>query len=293
MNASTTHPNATGLSPLIIEDLDVRTLADGDPVFQALRDGLYQHSLITLRGQDLTPAEYVAFCHKLGRPQIYFQDNYHHPDHPEIFVSSNVNKPGEKVGVAGTGRYWHTDCAFETKPLSLTAILPQIFPKTRRETFYINMAHVWASLPEHLAVQVRHAVAVHEGKMRYKIQACDIDLSLAEVLDRIHREVPPVRHPAVIQHPVTGREILYMSSGFTTQIEGLGYEENQQLLAELFAFIERPEHVFTHTWQEGDLIIWDNRMLNHKASTLPPGEKSKSYRIGIYDGLPFYQGLTP
>lgn len=283
----------TGLMPASIDNLDVRDLhADSAEIF-ALREQIYRHRLVTLRNQQLTAAEYVAFCHKLGRPQVYFQDNYHHPEHPEIFVSSNVNQPGEKVGVAGTGRYWHTDCSFESKPLSFTSILPQIFPETRRETYYINMAHVWRKLPAELAAQVRHAVAVHEGKLRYKVQAGDIDRSLAELLDRIHTEVPPVTHPAVIVHPVTGDEILYLNSGFTTKLAGLSYEENERLLAALFAFIERPEHMYTHTWREGDLIIWDNRYLVHKASNLPPHEKSKSYRIGIYDGMPFYQGLTP
>ncbi|MES2732029.1 MAG: TauD/TfdA family dioxygenase [Bacteroidota bacterium] len=275
-----------------IKGLDVKSLTPDAPELQTIRELIYRNKLITLRGQELSPSAYVAFTRKLGRPQVYFQTNYHHPDYPEIFVSSNVEEDdGKKVGVSGTGRYWHTDCSFEKKPLSFTSILPQVFPKTLRETYYIDMHKVYNLLPAELKSYVEGATAVHEGKLRYKVQATDIDRSLLELLERIHNEVPPVFHPAVIQHPVTEDKILYLNSGFTTKLVGLSYEENEKVMKALFEFIEKEEHVHKHTWEEGDLIIWDNRYLLHKASSLPKGEKSKSYRIGIYDDAPFYIGL--
>ena len=53
-------------------------------------------------------------------------------------------------------------------------------------------------------------------------------------------------------------------------------------------FIEREEHVHTHEWRDGDILFWDNRQVIHMASSTPPGQASVSYRIGVYDGLPFY-----
>ncbi|WGS87066.1 TauD/TfdA family dioxygenase [Methylomonas sp. UP202] len=273
--------------------LDVNSLSENAPELALIRQLIYKNKLVVLRGQELNAERYVAFTRKLGRPQVYFQPQYHHPDHPEVFVSSNViEADGKKLGVSGTGRYWHTDCAFEKHPLSFTSIYPLVFPKSARETSYIDMAAVYSKLPDELRSYVETATAVHEGKMRYKVQASDIDKSLAELLDRIHNEVPPVNHPAVIQHPVTGEKILYISSGFTTKLAGLNYEENERVMQALFDFAEKPEHIHTHYWEEGDLIIWDNRPLVHKASSIQPGEKSKSYRIGIYDDLPFYVGIN-
>lgn len=273
--------------------LDVNSLSENAPELALIRQLIYKNKLVVLRGQELNAERYVAFTRKLGRPQVYFQPQYHHPDHSEVFVSSNViEADGKKLGVSGTGRYWHTDCAFEKHPLSFTSIYPLVFPKSARETSYIDMAAVYSKLPDELKSYVETATAVHEGKMRYKVQASDIDKSLAELLDRIHNEVPPVNHPAVIQHPVTGEKILYISSGFTTKLAGLSYEENERVMQALFDFAEKPEHIHTHYWEEGDLIIWDNRPLVHKASSIQPGEKSKSYRIGIYDDLPFYVGIN-
>ncbi len=249
---------------------------------------VYDYKLVIFREQNINDAQYLEFARKIGTPQIYPQDNYHHPKYPEFFVSSNVPQDGKKIGVRGTGRYWHTDCAFLEEPLPLTMLYPQILPKSIRETYYIDMQQVYQKLPAHLKSHVEGKYLIHEGKWRYKVQEWDIDKALIDILHDIEKRFPAVRHPAITTHPITGAKILYANSGFTTGIEGLDYETNQKVLQELFAFIERQEHIHTHIWQDGDLILWENRTLNHMASTVLPGEKSVSYRIGIYDGLPFY-----
>jgi taurine dioxygenase len=170
----------------------------------------------------------------------------------------------------------------------LTMLYPQILPESIRETYYIDMQQVYQKLPAHLKSYVDGKYLIHEGKWRYKVQEWDIDKAIIDILRDIEERFPAVKHPAVVTHPVTGAKILYASSGFTTGIEGLDYETNQKVLPELFAFIERQEHIHTHVWQDGDLILWENRTLNHMASKVASGEKSVSYRIGVDDGLPFY-----
>lgn len=280
-----TPPEPGGIGA-VVHDADVRRL-DTDQL-TALRALVHEHKLVVLRSQDPSDAEYVAFARALGTPQIYFQDNYHHPRHPEIFVSSNVPMDGEKVGVAGTGRYWHTDCQFFDQPLPFTLLLPKVLPDGARETFYIDMERVWRELPAALKERVADARAFHEAKWRYKVQPCDVDKSVTELLEAFGAITPRVEHPVVLRHPVHDRELLYVSEGFTRGICGLPCEESDALLAELLAFIDQPDHVHTHRWEEGDLLVWDNRQLLHMASTTPPGQSSVSYRIGVYDGLPFY-----
>jgi taurine dioxygenase len=273
--------------------IDLNEVDAGSPEIKQLQAAIYQYKLIVVRGQKLSEQQYVDFARKMGRPQVYFQANYHHPLHDEIFVSSNViEADGKRMGVSGTGAYWHTDCAFETHPLSLTTIYPVVFTPQERGTHYTDMVEIYKNLPAHLKAQVDGKTAIHAGQLRYKVQESDIDKSLLELLERINREVPPVKHPAVIEHPITGEKALYLNSGFTVAIEGLTYEENKKVLDELFEYIERPEHVFTHWWSEGDLVMWDNRTLNHMSTKPKPGSLSKSYRIGIYDNVPFYKGIA-
>ncbi|MBM3977166.1 MAG: TauD/TfdA family dioxygenase [Planctomycetes bacterium] len=249
---------------------------------------VYEHKLVVFEKVPLPPSDYIAFARCFGEPQIYFQPNYHHPDHPEIFVSSNVPENGRKVGVAGTGRYWHTDYQFFDDPLPLTMLQPIRLPRTRRETSYIDMQRMWRELPADLRAALVDRKAVHEAKWRYKIQATDIDKSITEILEEFGRETPPVRHPTVLRHPVNARELLYVSEGFTVGLDGVGYEQGKDQLAQVFRFCHQPEHVHVHTWCEGDILLWDNRQLMHRAGDTPKGEQSTSWRIGIYDGLPFY-----
>lgn len=279
---------APSIEQLGTEILDIDTASLSDAEIDRIKRLIYQHNLVVFRNQTITTEQYVDFARKLGTPQIYFQDNYHHPDYPEIFVSSNVLEGGKKIGVAGTGRYWHTDCAFQPEPLSWTMLYPQILPNSVRETYYIDMHQVYKQLPPDLRKYIEGQFAVQEAKWRYKVQEWDIDRAMIDILNDFEKTAPPAIHPAVITHPVNHKSALYINEGFTTRIVGLGEAENKQVLAALFAFIQQDEHIYTHVWREGDILLWDNRMLLHKASSVPKGEFSKSYRIGIYDGLPFY-----
>lgn len=274
-----------------VTDFDVRKATSDDAL--KLREAVYDHKLVVLREQhDLTNEEYIGFAKLLGRPQVYFQDNYHHPDHPEIFVSSNVpDEEGKKVGVAGTGQYWHTDYQFDANPLSFTLLQPKILPEGDRATYYIDMERVYAEMPAELKAYVDGRDAVHEGKYRYKITPDDIDRAVIDILAEVEKWVPPLKHPAVIEHPISRRKALYVSSGFTTGLDGVSYEQNQKLMPKLFAFVEQDKYVHTHRWEYGDILFWENRTLLHKASKTPAGQKSCSYRIGVYDELPFYEGI--
>lgn len=254
----------------------------------AIRALVYEHKLVVFRDIELGAPDYVRFAQQFGTPQIYFQHNYHHPDHPEIFVSSNRPMRGEKVGVAGTGRYWHTDYQFFDEPLPMTMVYPQQLPSANRETFYIDMERAWADMPTELREALAGRRCKHEAKWRYKVQPCDVDKSITELLEEFGALTPTVTHPSVLRHPVNDRELLYVSEGFTVGVDGLGVEEGRSLLTRVNAFVQQERHVHTHPWKDGDILFWDNRQVIHKASETPPGEPSVSFRIGVYDGQPFY-----
>lgn len=274
-----------------IREVDGRELAPEDAT--RLLDLVYQHKLVVFRGQRMSTREYIAFARLFGTPQVYFQPHYHHPEHPEIFVSSNVKVDGRKIGVSGTGRYWHTDYQFFLEPLPLTMLSPQQLPNSHRETFYIDMQRVYEELPDALRAWADDARGVHEAKWRYKVQEWDIDKSITEILAEFGAETPTVTHPAVIEHPVTRTKSLYVSEGFTVGFEGMPYEDAKARLRELVDFSQQENRIHRHEWREGDIVLWDNRPLIHKASTVPAGQPSVSYRIGVYDGRPFYVNGEP
>ncbi len=281
-----TLPNAGALG-VTIEGLCPNEITDDE--VRDIKRLLYEHKLIVFVGiPELSNVDYIRFASRFGEPQKYFQKNYHHPDHEEIFVSSNVLENGKKVGVAGTGMYWHSDYQFFDDPLPLTMVYPRRVDGPDRATWYIDMQRVFDALPSPLRQRLEHRQAIHEGKWRYKIQPSDIDRSVTDILEEIGRMVPPVKHPVAIMHPLVERTLLYVSSGFTVGIDGYPHEESQRLLQELLAFVELPEHIHSVPWKLGNLLFWDNRQVLHRASDNPQRHPSVSYRIGIYDGQPFY-----
>jgi taurine dioxygenase len=280
-------PNIIKNTGVEIDGVALQTLSEAN--VRAIREEfVYRHRFVLFRNQALSAGEYLAFAQKLGTPQVYPQDNYHHPAHPEIFISSNLAVNGRKLGVARTGYYWHTDCSFQAAPLPLTMLYPQILPSSRRETMFIDMSDVLTRLPAALRERVERRVAWHGGNGRYKIREEDVGRPLHEVLATERQIAPPVSHPVVIRHGRTGEGVLYVNEGFTMRLEGLSPEESAATLAEVFAFIARPEHVITHEWRPGDVIFWDNRSLVHRSGASPADEPQLIYRIGVYDGHPFY-----
>ncbi|HVH44707.1 MAG TPA: TauD/TfdA family dioxygenase [Labilithrix sp.] len=272
-----------------IRGVDVRSV--DSRTADAIKAAVHEHALVFFREQQPTVQEYLQFGNKLGTPMIYPDERYHHPEYPEIFVSSNVKD--RKVGMARSGYFWHTDLSFKPKPQALTVLYPQVLPKSRRETLYLDMAEIYSELPAKLRAVVENRTARHDPALRYKVEHTDVEarLDLGEILAAVRLKYPAPDHPCVIVHPVSKKRILYMNEGFTTAINGLPYEESQAALAELFEFIKRPAHVKTYGWHEGDIVVWDNRTLLHRSGAIPPGEQSMMFRIGIDDLVPFYDGI--
>lgn len=296
----TTQPAASKRSPLDVRPPDEGSLGvvlhGLDPAsldearVREVRELVWREKLVVLRDLELSDAAYVDLGHRMGRVRPYFQDHYHHPEHPEIFVSSNVPHDGQKVGVAGTGRMWHTDYSFFDDPLSMTMVRPRIIPEASRGTHYIDMVQVLAELPADLRAAVEGKRCFHDAVQYYKVQPWDIDRAICELMEEFHREAPGAWHPAIQTHPVTGETYLYVSRGFTTKVEGLKYEENRELLDRLFAFIEEERFIRTQPWRMGDILFWDNRSLIHHATSIASGMQSESHRISLNDGQPFYVG---
>lgn len=273
-----------------VDDVDLGSISHSEA--QALKAAVYEHKLLVFHGVDLDDAEYVAMASKFGVPQRYFQSHYHHPEFPQIFVSNNVPMNGNKVGVAGTGRMWHSDYQFFPEPLPLTFVMPKIVPPGGvRGTVFVDMVAALRDLPTELREAIVGTRCFHDAVYYYKVQPFDIDKGIGELMEEFHRAAPGALHPTVIEHPVTDRLALYVSSGFTQRIDRLPHERSRLLLSQMFEFLEQPVRVHQSTWEPGVLLFWDNRQLMHRATGQLHGQPSRSYRIGIYDGIPFYPGL--
>ncbi|MGW7454686.1 (3R)-3-[(carboxymethyl)amino]fatty acid oxygenase/decarboxylase [Streptomyces sp. NPDC054787] len=281
-------PQAEAKFGVTVEGFDALTAPDEH--VEAIKQAVYTHKIVVLKNQKLAPEDFVTMGRRFGEPEVYYQPMYHHPEVKEIFVSSNVPQDGERVGVPQTGKFWHSDYSFMPRPFSLTFIYPQLVPKKNRGTYFIDMGRAYANLPERLKEAVAGTKARHSARRYFKIRPTDVFRPISEVLAEIEAESPDVFHPTVVTHPVTGEEILYVSEALAHE---LLHEDDTPLdatvLQELFEATGQRDMTFTHenihlqTFEEGDLLIWDNRSLIHRALHTSTPEPAVSFRVTVMD----------
>lgn len=273
-----------------VENFSVSTATEKD--YRALRDAVISHRIIVLKNQqDITPGEFVELGRNFGTIVPYYEDHYHHPQYPEIFVSSNLSADGRPLGVPRTGRFWHADYMFAQEPLSTTIFAQKILPPGPRGTYFIDMVQAFRNLPEELREEARATRASHSVRRFFKIRPEDVFRPLGDIIREVEQISPPAVHNTVITHPVTGEEILYVSEGFTDHLIGAGREG---LLHELLEATGQLDETFTHpniilhTYEPGEIVIWDNRALVHCAlHAQNPEAPVMAHRVTTVDGLPF------
>jgi taurine dioxygenase len=235
----------------------------------------------------------------MGEPEIYYNPMYHHPEHKEIFVSSNVPEDGKQVGVPQTGKFWHADYTFMPKPFGITIIYPQVVPQENRGTYFIDMGQAYEKLSGDLKLAIKDTYIIHTARHYFKIRPTDVYRPIGEVLKEIAQETPDVRHPATFEHPVTGETVLYLNAGFADKIQDAnGNALECGLLSSLLEATGQLDATFKHenihlqTFEKGDLLIWDNRSLVHRALHAVKPEPTASYRVTVHDAHKFYPGIA-
>ncbi|MGW4841312.1 (3R)-3-[(carboxymethyl)amino]fatty acid oxygenase/decarboxylase [Nocardia brasiliensis] len=273
---------------VVIEDFDPASQDD----IRAVKRAVYRERIAVLKGVELDPHQFLALAAGFGEPVRYYEPIYHHPDVPEVFVSSNVGTGPQRVGVPKTGKFWHSDYGFMPRPFDLTFILPQVVPQHSRGTYFLDLVAAYRGLGPELQRELTNTVATHSVARYFKIRPSDVYRPISEVLAEIEAKTPPVHLPTVHPHPHTGEPVLYISEGFTTSITGADGTDRPDLLHELLSVTGQLDETCTHpairlqTFERGDLLIWDNRAMVHRALHNATAEPAVSHRVTVYDDEP-------
>jgi taurine dioxygenase len=249
-----------------VSDLDLAEPLDDD-TFEAIEDLFHERGVIVFRDQRLTEEQHIAFSRRFGDLEIHVATDYLKPGYPEILVVSNVIENGRNIGLPDAGQYWHSDLSYVANPSRCSLLYALEVPvkngQVLGETLFASAAHACDSLPDTLRARVEGRCAIHRYGDRYKKQQAAG--TRAAISDQQLAKVPDVSHPVIRAHPMTGRLVLFVNEGFTAGVEGLPKDESDSLLQELFAHIVRPEALYTHQWRQGDLLMWDNCLTQHRA----------------------------
>jgi len=278
---------ANPLSDLIgaeVRGVDLETLDAGG--FEAVNALFLRHQLLVFKDQHLSPEGQLRFSRRLGELDIHVLAQYNHPDYPEIFVLSNEVKNGVPAGIADGGSYWHSDFAFRECPAKATILNAQLIPPEGGNTLFVNMYRAYEELDEATKSRLAGLRAIH----RYRRRNTKADEGTRVAMDAGQlAQTPDVEHPIVRTHPETGRKALFVHPGMTAEVAGWGEAESQELLDRLFAHSTQEQYQYALQWEPGDVVMWDNRCVMHKATTrqLPPSMRRTIYRTTVMGERPF------
>ena len=266
--------------------LDPATLA-------ALKAAMLDYPVVAIRGQTLTPRQQAAFSRQLGPLETQDRKTYCHPDDPDILVLSNEIRPdGTAVGIVDAGDYWHSDSSHIEEPCRATVLYAVRNPQTGGDTEFCNMYQVHDALPDDVRRRIEGRNGIHHisktRNPRVSVSTARTD-AVAYYKER-EKATREMLQPMVRTHPETGRQALYASPRFTIGIADMAEAEAQPLLDRLFAIMLEPRFHYRHKWHDGDLVIWDNRCLNHQACggySLP--DIRRMHRTTIRGDRPFYR----
>lgn len=259
--------NFDGPIGALVTGVDLSDDLDADS-FEALQDAWNARSVLVFRDQTLSPTELVNFSARFGEHEIHVLNQYLHPDQPEILIVSNVEKDGEHIGVYDAGRYWHTDLSYLAKPSRgsvLYAIeIPEEDGEPLGDTIWASTAAAFEALDPALQSRLDGRTATFDFAKRYRKLVADGDPN-AVLTDEQKAKTPPVEHPVVRTHPVTGRKCLNVNEGHTVKINGMDDDESLSLLEDLWAHIIKSDFTYRHKWRPGDVVMWDNVPTQHLA----------------------------
>jgi taurine dioxygenase len=248
--------------------------------FRQAWDAFFASQVLVFRNQELDPAQFLRFARQFGRPEPHVIDQFHHPEHADILILSNVTRNGEPLGLADAGTYFHTDYSYLEVPARATLLYSIQVPKKGGDTLFANQYAAYDDLPAAMKKRIAGLVALHHYGNRDDLDKAS--RTVASVLTgEQENKLTWVRHPLARRHPVTGRTALYAVSGSSFRIEGMPDDEARDLLDELKLHATQQKYQCRLKYGVGDLVIWDNASLLHSATLTDPDDPRTLWRITV------------
>ncbi len=241
----------------------------------AIRKLWAEHKLLLFRGQSFDEAALVAFSRQFGDLEIHVREEYLSPEHPEVLYVSNIERDGRRIGILSDNEVgWHYDQIYLPKPAVGSLLMADTLPPEGGNTEFADMCAAWEALPTGTRAKLDGCLA------NQSYEAFNSTYSVPTNNKQKARS-PDIHHPIVRTHPVTNRKALYLCPGMTTEIVGWDATESEEMLEFLFEWTTRPEFVYSHQWQPGDAVMWDNACTMHRRDPFDPQHERLMKRTTI------------
>ena len=232
------------------------------------------------RRQALSEDELADFSARLGPLERVVRTEWASPVRPEVGLISNLRDGrSNPIGGLGDGELeWDSDQSYMLHPATGAMLYALELPPEGGTTSWVDLAAAYAGLPQHL----KRAIEGRRGVFDYTKRLGGYQGVDRVISDEARKKTPPVLHPLVHRHPVTGKKALYLDSTTTVGIDGMGEAEGTALLDEIYAAATRPDFVYRHSWQVGDAVLWDNGFTMHRREPFDPRARRLLKRTTIF-----------
>jgi taurine dioxygenase len=220
---------------------------------------LAKHHVLFFRDQTLTPEQHRNFAARFGKLHI-------HPIYPKHEAAPEIIVLDTDVTDLTDNAIWHTDVTFTETPPMGGVLVARVLPPSGGDTLWSSNIAAYEALSPAMQEFLQGLTATHSIAQSFPTERFAQTPQAQERLDAAKRKNPPVSHPAVRTHPVSGRKGLFVHEGFTTHINELSAAESRALLSFLYAHSAKPEFVVRWKWRLGDVAFWDNRLTQHYAT---------------------------
>lgn len=262
-----------------------------DTVIADIRAAWLKYNILLFREVDWTPAQHVTFTRRFGdlhiMPSLANEEPTNHPDHPEIMVVSNVKRNGLPIGLRRAGWGWHSDGEDKQLPNMGSMLHALQVPTGCGDTAFANTYKAYETLDPGIRLRIEGKLGRFSRIERHNHNYPDLPpLTEEEKAGR-----PDVWHPVTRTHPETGRTALFIGR-WAVEIEGIPKAEGEGLIEKLKTHAVKPEFTYTHSWQAGDVILWDNRCTQHCALPFDDETYDRHMQRTTLEGdTPYYETL--
>jgi len=257
-DALTIHPLPGGLGAELT-DVDLRPPM-ADETSAAIRQAFLSHRVLVVREQALSADDMASFAAIFGELEGNVFRERDGTAMKAVHQISNLDANGQPVEqpYIKSNYFWHSDKAYLPVPALLTMLHALELPPSGGDTQFADMTAAYAALPVERKRALAPLAAIHS--LEYMRESTGDRPPTAEE----KAAAPPVTHPLVRTHPDTGAKSLYLGM-YCSGIVGMENAAARALLDELMAHTTQERFVYTHRWRPGDVVLWDNRCLLHRA----------------------------
>jgi alpha-ketoglutarate-dependent 2,4-dichlorophenoxyacetate dioxygenase len=262
-----------------LRGVTLKEIVSDDAAYGAARAAFEQHSVLVFRGQAVTDESQLAFSRRFGEPEVTKVGSLGTGTH---FITLTTIGPDGKV-VPPDHRYalrnkanqlWHTDSSFKAVPALTSILSARIVPAHGGETEFVSTRLAFERLDAAQQKRAETCFVWHD----YNHSRSQIAPGLATPEERA--ALPPRCWRMVWRNPVNGRGAIYLAS-HAYAVEGMEPAAGKKLIDELMQAATAPGNAYRHKWQNGDVVMWDNRATMHRGRPWPAEEPRLMVRTTV------------